>query len=610
MRFTMILGAMLSLGSLWAASSSTNQVTSADARAAVDKYIPLLESTLEKFYCAGACHHSLGLMVYGMARERNIPVHERVFVPLIQGLQQQNIKLLEPSLQGVGQPEPGMEGYLTLVARTSGHPDPSGPFLAWWIAARQRTDGSWRMITHRPPMQDSGFTATALSIRMLQMEMPSSQAVATAARIARGNDWLIANLPHSTEDEAFRLLGLRWGGAANSELQNATRRLISEQRPDGGWSQLPERASDAYATGLVLYALREGAGVPVADRKYQLGLRFLLKTQLRDGSWLVPTRHHPPTPGNPYVESGFPHGESQFISCAGSNWAAMALLSVLPKARDIEPVRPERPDLPGWVQTVLYGSVADLRELLEAGLDPNAATKEGTSVLMLSVNDARKVRLILERGADVNHKAQSGATALFVAAGLSGNMDAFRLLLNSGADVNATAGNGGTVLGVAITGEPEKVALLLGKGADPNRRFVHGGVTPVNPLQLAVTAGDGEMVDLLVSHGAAIDRQLPAGMGVLTPLGLAVKNGDLAMVKLLISLGADVNQRDSLGMTPLLWSAISDYGRSDVSQALLDAGAEPGARDKNQMTALELAGKFHVTPVERLLVQLRETAER
>jgi ankyrin repeat protein len=86
------------------------------------------------------------------------------------------------------------------------------------------------------------------------------------------------------------------------------------------------------------------------------------------------------------------------------------------------------------------------------------------------------------------------------------------------------------------------------------------------------------------------------------PLSVAVKNDNLAMVKLLISLGADVNQRDSLGMTPLLWSAIWDYGRDDVAQVLLEAGADSGARDRNQMTALELAQKFRVTPVERLLM--------
>jgi ankyrin repeat protein len=129
-------------------------------------------------------------------------------------------------------------------------------------------------------------------------------------------------------------------------------------------------------------------------------------------------------------------------------------------------------------------------------------------------------------------------------------------------------------------------------------------------MQLAVNAGDGEMVDLLVSHGAAINREIPAGFGALTPLSLAVNYDNLAMVKLLISLGADVNQRDSLGMTALLWSAMWDYGRDDVAQALLDAGAEPDALDKNQMTALELAEKSRVTPVARLLMQSRRTAGR
>ena len=130
------------------------------------------------------------------------------------------------------------------------------------------------------------------------------------------------------------------------------------------------------------------------------------------------------------------------------------------------------------------------------------------------------------------------------------------------------------------------------------------------PLQLAATAGDREMTELLVSHGAAINQHVPAGFGALTPLNHAIKAGNLAMVKLLISLGADVNLVDDLGMTPLIWSAISDYGNADIAQALLDAGADPGARDKDQMTALELAGKFRAVPVEHLLMQARRTAGR
>ena len=609
MKLPGVSATILLLAANCAGAPAPNRVTAAEARAAVDKYIPLLEGTLQTFTCAGACHHRLGLMVYGLARERNVAVHEDLFSEVIARMEEQRRGLLEATLQGIGEPEPGMVGYYTLTARAAGHSEPSGPVFAWWIASRQKTDGRWRMLTHRPPMQDSDFTATALSIHLLKTEMPGGRAE-TTERVERARTWLLSSVPESTEDEAFRLLGLRWAGAAGVDPQNGTGRLISEQRPDGGWGQFEQSASDAYATGLALYALREGARLPLEHAAYQRGLRFLLKTQLPEGSWLVPTRHHPPTPGIPYVETGFPHRESQFISCAGSNWAAMALLSLLPKVRNIKAIAPKGPDLPAWADTVLFRSVAELRGLLDAGLDPNATTREGTTPLMLSVNDSGKVRLLLERGANLNAKAASGATALLVAAGFTGNMEAFRLLLDAGADVNATAANGGTVLGAALTGEPEKLALLLAKWADPNRRFVHGGVAPMYPLQLAASAGDKGMVELLVSHGASLNQHLSFGFGALPPLSHAVKNGDLGMVKLLIAMGANVNQADDLGMRPLLWSAISDYGRVEIAQTLLNAGADPAARDKNQATALELAGKFHLIPVERVLFQSQKASKR
>jgi hypothetical protein len=59
-------------------------------------------------------------------------------------------------------------------------------------------------------------------------------------------------------------------------------------------------------------------------------VRYLLHTQLADGSWLVRTRSHAT---QSYFESGFPHGEDQFISAAATNWATQALLLSLPDAK-------------------------------------------------------------------------------------------------------------------------------------------------------------------------------------------------------------------------------------------------------------------------------------
>jgi hypothetical protein len=70
-------------------------------------------------------------------------------------------------------------------------------------------------------------------------------------------------------------------------------------------------------------ALHE-AGVPVNSSAYTRGIQFLLRTQLKDGSWFVQKRTHPT---QPYFESGFPHAVDQYISAAATNWATLALIA-------------------------------------------------------------------------------------------------------------------------------------------------------------------------------------------------------------------------------------------------------------------------------------------
>ena len=69
-------------------------------------------------------------------------------------------------------------------------------------------------------------------------------------------------------------------------------------------------------------AIKESGTVSVTDSDYRRGIRFLLNTQLEDGSWYVKSRV---IPIMPYFETDFPHGVDQFISAAATNWAAMAL---------------------------------------------------------------------------------------------------------------------------------------------------------------------------------------------------------------------------------------------------------------------------------------------
>ena len=57
-----------------------------------------------------------------------------------------------------------------------------------------------------------------------------------------------------------------WAGLKDKEvIRKAARAILGEQRPDGGWAQASSLATDAYATGEALAALRESGNLAVPD---------------------------------------------------------------------------------------------------------------------------------------------------------------------------------------------------------------------------------------------------------------------------------------------------------------------------------------------------------
>ena len=132
--------------------------------------------------------------------------------------------------------------------------------------------------------------------------------------------------PASAEERAMRLMGLVWTAAPRPRIEEALEAIRRSQETGGGWSQFGRTEADAYATGLSLYALHV-AGMPVGDQTYRRGVAFLLGTQYQDGTWLVRTHSFPL---QQYFESGFPFGRHQWISTAGTSWAALAIAQTLP----------------------------------------------------------------------------------------------------------------------------------------------------------------------------------------------------------------------------------------------------------------------------------------
>jgi len=78
-----------------------------------------------------------------------------------------------------------------------------------------------------------------MAMRAVQLYLPVAARADGAKAVARARDWLIAARGPTTEERAFRLLGLTWAEAGNDLLGAAARDLLAGQRADGGWSQEP-----------------------------------------------------------------------------------------------------------------------------------------------------------------------------------------------------------------------------------------------------------------------------------------------------------------------------------------------------------------------------------
>jgi ankyrin repeat protein len=299
-------------------------------RAAVSRAIPLLQRSDVQFMAKSGCvschNNSLTAMTVSAARRHGIAVDDEVARTQAKAIGAYLHSWRDRAIQGIGIPgDADTISYVLLGLAAENYPaDPGTDAMARFLKGQQRADGHWDLLAHRPPIESTPVQVTAMSMRALQVYAPAALRVEYEPAIRRAAEWIARAEARTTEEHAFKLLGLHWSRRP-AQVRTAAAALIAEQRGDGGWSQLPTIASDAYATGQALYALAESGAVRVTHPAYQAGVRFLLKTQLADGSWFVKSRA---VALQPHFEAGFPHGRDQFISAAATNWAALALARV------------------------------------------------------------------------------------------------------------------------------------------------------------------------------------------------------------------------------------------------------------------------------------------
>jgi len=217
---------------------------------------------------------------------------------------------------------------LWTLANGGWKPDPTTDAVVEYLLLWQRDLDHWKVQTVRPPSEESLFTVSYVALRGLKSFGGPEQRERIERRREQVRLWTLKTEAKDTEDRVFRLRLLQATGSPEIDIRRATEELLQHQRKDGGWAQLPDKESDAYATGTALVAAHQAGGLETTHAAYRKGLGYLLSTQLADGSWHVPTRS---TPIQTYYESGYPHGEDQFISITAAGWATTALALALPK---------------------------------------------------------------------------------------------------------------------------------------------------------------------------------------------------------------------------------------------------------------------------------------
>ena len=597
------------------APSAVHAQNQAGIHEAVAKNLALFQKSQQHWFevqRCDSCHHQYQpALAYRAAREHGIPFDETI--ARADAARAFTYADIDKAVQYSWIIEPAVDDAYRLIAADAAGVRPSlgTAVMAKLLMARQNRGGDWPSHRQRPPSSYSNFTFTALGVRAIQLYAHASQKAELAAHVALARQWFLSHAPIDTEERTYKLLGLRWSGGDRASIAAATRDLLSTQAADGGWPSLDGRETDAYSTGQALVALHDGGDVPITDARWRRGIEWLLKTQAPDGSWHTKTRLYPPAPlSPPYFESGLPYGHDQFLSAQGGAWCDMALAYALGPAKKVipEPLPGVAPgNVEPWAETLIFGTAADVKKLLDGGFDPNSATKSGgTTALMMAAPDAEKMALLIDRGANINARAETKYTALMVAAQYgTHSTPAIRLLLSHGADGSQSQGqplfNADPLFLAAYGGNAEVLPDLLKAGASLNGEMRLIGTSSTDPISGAVRHGYLDVLDVLVKLGAAVDRTDAR----LTPLGKAVLGDQVEVAQFLISKGADVNHVDGNGMTPLLYAASIDFGTPRMIDMLLRNGARTNAKTKEGKTALELARQYHHT---HLIPSLEHTA--
>ncbi|KAF5247348.1 hypothetical protein FANTH_6439 [Fusarium anthophilum] len=182
------------------------------------------------------------------------------------------------------------------------------------------------------------------------------------------------------------------------------------------------------------------------------------------------------------------------------------------------------------------------------------------------------VKLLVDRGADINARCRQGQVPLHVSVE-NGNNGITDILISKGADVSVVDDDGRTALNIAsMNGNTKVIWQLINSGAkvdstdNAGRNLLHHlcGSQDLDLVKFVINECQTQVLDEADHWGS-------------TPLSFAARFGHVGILRALIDTGAvEVDSSDTFGRTPIFWA--TSCGHDAVARLLAKRDAYRGLR--------------------------------
>ncbi|THV43885.1 hypothetical protein BGAL_0834g00010 [Botrytis galanthina] len=238
-----------------------------------------------------------------------------------------------------------------------------------------------------------------------------------------------------------------------------------------------------------------------------------------------------------------------------------------------------------------YGRKEMVDFLLQNGVDTSLRNKmpgyQGWTPLMHAASNGHETMVIalLENGAEINAKCDSGSTSLYRAVS-AGCLTIAELLLERGGKIDLLEEISCGLLLNAIPNDDEAaVASLLKQSTCTQVDNKENIMLIISAIGNAILSGRLAILEILLEKRPNINWKDESGQ---TPLFWAISHRNQYMVRLLIEKGADIELKDNYGCTPLMHALLHEQPSMPIVKTFLDRGADIDAEDNGGWKPLHI----------------------